>query len=541
MLPAFLVALTWVPAILGLGALVRHRGDAALRPGLAGFFGLGAAGAIATAINFALPVSSGVSAAIWVLGAVLFVLRRRWLFEEWQHRDGLGLALLLAAACRLMRQPLFHYDTGLYHLQSLKWITETSIQPGIANIHYRLGFNSLWTAAAAALEHPLASGRSPFFLNQLPILFAGQPALVALRRLVRGDRSFANLMLAGAVLPMASATFGLGGLYVDYTASIVVYLALAMWARAWSAGEGFADEATPAALLSVLAALLKLSAAPVAAVALVLLVARRRALNARWWMRMAVPTAVAVLPWLARGTLLSGCFAFPERMTCIDALPWAVPEAKTRSVAAWVQAWARNPGSLAGGGWEWLREWPDRILRDYPEAHLLLGAAGLGVVLCAVRRRRWPREAVCVLLAALACAIYWFVSAPEPRFALGVLFALSLAPVLAALAGSGKLLEGRAARGLVAATLLVTSVGLVIALDGHERTGMRYHLAAWTPPPAEWPETPIAYVKPRTTASGVPVLVPDGGESCGASPIPCTPDQEFDPSLAFDGYFHVRR
>jgi len=33
------------------------------------------------------------------------------------------------------------YDTGLYHLQAIKWIEEYAVVPGLANLHGRFGFN----------------------------------------------------------------------------------------------------------------------------------------------------------------------------------------------------------------------------------------------------------------------------------------------------------------------------------------------------------------------------------------------------------------
>ncbi|EMO63800.1 hypothetical protein LEP1GSC133_1179, partial [Leptospira borgpetersenii serovar Pomona str. 200901868] len=36
----------------------------------------------------------------------------------------------------------FAYDSGLYHIQSIKWIQEYSVVPGLANLHGRFGFNS---------------------------------------------------------------------------------------------------------------------------------------------------------------------------------------------------------------------------------------------------------------------------------------------------------------------------------------------------------------------------------------------------------------
>ncbi len=58
---------------------------------------------------------------------------------------------------------------------------------GLAHLHNRLGFNSLFHAAAAGLEFLPAAGRSIWFANALPIVFAASAGIAGLRRLLSGD------------------------------------------------------------------------------------------------------------------------------------------------------------------------------------------------------------------------------------------------------------------------------------------------------------------------------------------------------------------
>lgn len=47
----------------------------------------------------------------------------------------------LLSALIFSLNPPFAYDSGLYHIQSIKWIQEYSVVPGLANLHGRFGFN----------------------------------------------------------------------------------------------------------------------------------------------------------------------------------------------------------------------------------------------------------------------------------------------------------------------------------------------------------------------------------------------------------------
>lgn len=551
MVPAFLAALAWTPALLGLGALVWQPGDARRRPGVSGLLGLGVAGVVATVLNLGVAIGPLVSVLVWLFGATAFVVRRRWLLEQADLGEGLLLAGVLLACSFGLRDPLFHYDTGFYHLQTVRWLAVDPIHPGIANVHHRLGFNSLWPPVAAVLEGPLGAARSAFFLNQLPVVFGAQLALVGLRRLWSGDRSLANLLLAGTLLPVASATFGLGGLYVDYTTAIVVYAAIALWARAFEAGADFSREAVAPALLSVLAPLLKMSAAvlPLTALALVMLARPRPGRD--WWLRVGGLSAIAVVPWMARGLLLSGCVAFPAWRSCVDGLPWAVPEAAVRSAEASVSAWAHLPARSRAGG-DWIPAWSARVLRDYPEIWLVLALLGAALVLGTLRlagatRRNVEDAGVTVepsprrlpgwLAAALlgtACVAFSFVTAPEPRFALGALLALGVLPLAALLAIRRGPVPPRANR-ILAGSLVIVSLGLALILHDHPRTGTRTGLPPWRAPALAWPQTPEASVEVRTTDCGLQVLVSATGEYCGAAPVPCMPAAEFNRALCYDG------
>lgn len=42
----------------------------------------------------------------------------------------------------LAKQHAFHHNTDLYHVQSIRWIEEYGIAPGLGNLHYHLAYNS---------------------------------------------------------------------------------------------------------------------------------------------------------------------------------------------------------------------------------------------------------------------------------------------------------------------------------------------------------------------------------------------------------------
>ncbi len=540
MAPALLACLTWAPALVGLGAVVPHRADPALRLAIAGLLGLGATGVAVTVVHFVAPVTPWVALAIWLAGLALAVVRRRWLLEAADRRQLLPLAALLVVAAFLARSPDFQYDTGYYHLQQVAWLQRASTYLGTANVHYRLGFNTLWSPVAAAVELPWLEGKSAFFLNLLPMLFAGQAVVVGIAGLLRGRWSFAAWLLAGGALPLASATFGVGGLFVDYSLALVTFLAWALWAAALEHREGgLGPEALPAALLSILALLLKASAAPLLAFGVVLLLVRRGSVDRSTWRTLAIAVPAALLPWLARGVAQSGCLVFPAASTCLSILPWAVPRDRVAEIARAIIDWARAPGLTAPPLDTWVPLWLPRVLADYPEAKLLPVLFLLGLALLTVVRPRLTAAFAWVAGGAALSSAFWFLTAPDMRFGLGALHALALAPAALALGGLAWAKVPPQARVAAALAPAVLAAGLMLALDGQERSGTTFNLPPWRPPVLEWPVMPEERMVRVRTRAGVMLFAPERGERCWSAPLPCTPEP--DEALRFDGYYHVGR
>jgi hypothetical protein len=214
-----------------------------------------------------------------------------------------------------------------------------------------------------------------------------------------------------------------------------------------------------------------------------------------------------------------------------------VPIEKVETVARVIGDWARTPGATPDG-LRWLAAWPARVFRDYPEAYLLSSALAAGAVLLVVRRGRWSRAFVTVLLVAGASVAFWFLSAPDPRFGLGPLYALGLAPLLFGVSAGAPVPEGRGVRVAVAAVLLAASLALGVVLSHQERIGMTFGLPPLRRHVLRWPPIPRLQVLERTNGA-VRVNVPDAGECCWAEPIPCAPEAELDPRLRFDGYYFI--
>ena len=55
---------------------------------------------------------------------------------------------------------IIHYDTGLYHAQSIRWIEEYGVVPGLGNLHTRLAYNSASFCLSALYSFAFLGGQS---------------------------------------------------------------------------------------------------------------------------------------------------------------------------------------------------------------------------------------------------------------------------------------------------------------------------------------------------------------------------------------------
>jgi hypothetical protein len=524
MIPALLATALWTPALLGLGALLPIGGDPALRRTLAGLLGLGVLATAAAVIHLAAPVGPAESAALWLAGVTAFVRRRAWL------REGTTAPELVAFACAgpllagWMQAPETQYDSGLYYLQAVAWTTQRALTLGLGNLHTRLAYNSAWHVASAALELPHLAGRSAFFADLLPLVFAAGAAAVGLVRLLRGVAGLGDAALALSFAPIWHATGGLGAAGPDSVAAVLTVLALALWARALEVADvAFAREAAAPLLLVVLAVLVKLSCLPLLAAPAVALWLRRRSLPPRWLATHAGLAASASAFWLLRSVLLSGCAVFPAAWTCAPALPWALPRATARQEAAVIVAWARSPWRAAAdvpAGLGWVPAWASRQASRL-DVRLLAGSLAAGLVAWVPTVRRSGSALLVPLATAWGGIAFVLASAPDLRFAFGFLHAAWILPLASGLARP----RGRAARtvGAIAAAAFV-ALCPAWARSAHRR-------GAPPVPALAFPELPVAPTELRQTRSGLVVRVPVGAEDrCWGAPLPCTP--QFQPGLA---------
>jgi hypothetical protein len=407
------------------------------------------------------------------------------------------------------------YDTGLYHQQMAKWLSDFGLVPGIALLLRRYGWTSSWFAAAATLNHGPLRGREAAIIGGLPFaLMIMSSAAVAWRYklagVLPGIRGLTWSLFCG-LLVVISVTWSVES---SLSPDIVIWLLPMVITLVLSGPSTSRPERVGLALLlSSLVLTVKLSAAPIAAYCGVLWLWQfLRVRSGRKALLVYLGLATAVVLVLAVANIrTSGCPLYPSPLGC-------------RSGEASV-----GGASAASLGKE---------LRDYAaqgNRHMgwLVTAALAGTFF--VLRTLWNDPFVLYGLAASWSGIVFvLITAPNPRFGMGYLLlpiAMSLAIFVQWMNRRWPTLLSTRRSSLPWVTATVALILLVLSIHA---PNSRFSLLL-PKRMASADGDPIHVVNRqlnmRTTLSltkaklgDVLVVVPQSSDLCWDAALPCTPE-----------------
>ena len=446
----------------------------------------------------------------------------------------LALCVILAAANAVTNG--FGHDTLLYHLAAVRWVADFGSVPGLANLHGRLGFNSALHPLAALFGWPFGIEIGREYINPAIILSVCAALLQGVRLRVK------EFFTPGSIYACLLFVLGFRLLFSDCLSSPQPDVAAAGLALlvAWHlrgviqepASEGHVGAFLTCLMAAAMVLTFKLSyavlgiAAAGVAVGMVFFHGRRLKLIFAGLMMVLVFST----PWLCRGYITSGYPFYPSDLGRIN-FDWAVPAETAFLEKNWILSWGRAPyqdvhSVLKDASWFW--PWVATTLGDSIfRKSALLAAAGLVIIAATrpwlYRKDSWWRW--CLLVGPVILSVlFWFGTAPDPRFAEGTLWIL--AADVAYLAFAGRENVNRFARAFMAAVI----AGLLL-LDSV------YGFARLLKEPERFPNyvgDPVPMVS-ELTYSGLKVWVPAEGELTGPWTIPATPPDRFDPRLELRG------
>ena len=321
---------------------------------------------------------------------------------------------------------IIHYDTGLYHAQSIRWIEEYGIVKGLGNLHCRLAYNSASFALSALYSFAFLGGLSyhaaaGFFVLLLAVVCSELIELKKRKSLKPSD--FARVMGIYYLMIIFDEMVSPAS---DYFMVLTAFYLIIRWMDLLEENE---QAVFPYALLCVLGVFLltiKLSAALI-----ILLVIKPAAalLREKRWKEIVLYLflgILTVLPFLIRNVILSGWLVYPFTGIDLFSPDWKIPKGIADYDAREIQVWGRGYHDVTKYDmpiWKWLPEWFRGIggMDKLFVLAALLAVFVFVVRLLAVLWKGWKRKVFIwdkLLLEGVVsvCFLFWLFSSPLIRY-----------------------------------------------------------------------------------------------------------------------------
>ena len=340
------------------------------------------------------------------------------------HGAAVLILVLIWAYCT--SRGYMHYDSDLYHAQSIRWIEEFGVAPGLGNIHVRFAYNSSFFALSALYSMKFLGGQSLHAVNGFLALLLSVEVLKAFRMKRFGLSDFARL---GACYYLTILYRDIVAPASDYAVMCVVFFIIIRWLVHLEQKE---HSVAPYALLcvaGVYAVTLKLTAG---CILLLVLKPAISLIKEKKGKEIAVYIAMGLLvlaPWVIRTALISGYLLYPFPALDVLTVDWKIPVEAAARDAAEIKTWGRGLNDAALVNMpvtEWFPHWFSAMLptigKIFILADFVCAAVFFGILVSTIIRhgktkgedRKWDE------LLVLACMLlsfgFWLFSAPLLRY-----------------------------------------------------------------------------------------------------------------------------
>ena len=540
---AILIVLVWAicaTVMAGLGSLVLAKLCDEWNVSDSFWIGICTAVGVLQLYHFFRPIDNLIVVLLCILGVLGVLSNRNTFFRLIRRVSGAGLwqvlayvtpVLVIAARCA---GPVVYYDTGLYGAMAVRWFVTYPLVPGLTNLFSQLGLNSNVFLFEAALEQgPLRA----LAFHLLVGLFLCALVIRVVHSYVRVLGGHRENIVDCFVLPLAvPATVWvlnaeIVGANTDLPTSVISLVALiALFdlvqenPKDEEKTERFESRFIVATSLFVLIVTFKTTALALATLGWSLALLHVALLNVSRERKRTLILAsiglscVLAIPWVLRGTVLSGYPFYPSSAFAFP-VDWRVPREIADLIAHFGRSWARLPHASFGetDGIHWMVPWFGMAIRNRVDFQIpaLFSLAGLVLALKHGTFKNLSR--FWLLVPSLGGLVFWFLLAPAFRFGEAAIWAT------AACLGSVALQLLLPAMSQIQKWVVLLGIAAIGIWCSYPRTLYRVYFRPLLEVHgfSQIPEVPTV---PYHLSSGLTVNVPTTTNQCWNADLPCSPD-----------------
>lgn len=143
---------------------------------------------------------------------ILLIVRKRIKADFYKYIGqlksikGISIIVLVLLWSYFTSRGIIHYDTDLYHAQSIRWIEEYGVVKGLGNLYNRLAYNSAFFSMQALFSLRFALGRSLHSMNGFLVVLMLCYAVMTLKVFKEKRLVVSDLFKLGLVFYMSTAS-----------------------------------------------------------------------------------------------------------------------------------------------------------------------------------------------------------------------------------------------------------------------------------------------------------------------------------------------
>ena len=423
----------------------------------------------------------------------------------------------------------YYNDDGLYYKQTIQWIENYGVVPGLGNLHNKLGFNTNWHALSALFSWAFLGIGGLHDTNGFLYLVSIAFLLTGLNRLLAGSKELTDVLRTLLLLPVFLFVKLLFAPTSDLPAIFITWICFLL----------LLDKRVKSKLTYLLAGLfavylitLKLSTLAVALIAGYILydLFRERAFKELGnYLLFGILIAV---PWLARNVIITGYLLYPFEALDLFSFDWEMHPVAVKDEADWITSYAIMPGvspaELAKMSFiEWMPMWFGHLAFFDVAVVMATGISLLSLFLGGLffwnkSGRTFlseNRSQILVFSTVLCGLLLWLFKAPDPRFSYGLtMFAIFWGISFIAV----RLLE-KDKNLLLPKLFSLAAIGslCISLLIGH------LHYQVYSDPYLVTPAPSASSSMRVVVIDNMEVQMPTDSKQCWDAPIPCSPVPDY--------------
>lgn len=318
---------------------------------------------------------------------------------------------------------LIHYDTGLYHAQSIRWIEEYGIVPGLGNLHSRLAYNSAAFCLSALYSMAFLGGQSYHvcagFLGFLLSLVCGEALAVHRdRKPLLSD--FARLI---GIYYLLNTFDEIVSPASDYFMVLLVLYIVIRWLDLTERKEKSYLPFAMLCVLSVVVLTIKLSGALILLLTLkpaFMMIKEKRKKEIAVFLGLGILTAI---PFFIRNVILSGWLVYPFTAIDLFSFDFKIPRGMADYDAKEIQVWGRGYSDVKKYNEPleiWLPRWV-KGLGGTDKVFLIMALSGIVILIlllvyACLKKKGEMADYLFVESVLTVCFLFWLLSAPLIRY-----------------------------------------------------------------------------------------------------------------------------